>query len=259
MAKEKLTRIEKLKARRKKLEEKGNSGGFDFFFIKEGTIRMRPLPVAEDEEIAMDIITFYLGSDIGRVISPATFGEPCAIMETYQELKDGDEDDKELASKFKPQTRYVQPHIRFKDLKGKEVDDEQGAKLLLLTSGQYQDNIDLFLDEENGDFTDPKEGYDLKYKRTGTGQFDTEYSVLPCRPTKLPKKYNKIYNIEEMVRAIMPTYDKTQEFIDKFLGVSSGDEEEAPKKKKKKVTSKDTPKKKKSTKVTTQKKKKTKK
>jgi hypothetical protein len=203
--------------------------------------------VPEDEEFGLEIIQFYLGNDIKGVISPATFGEPCAIMETFEKLNAGDEDDKELAATFKPKSKYVIPVVKYKDIKGKEVDHQIGERLAMLTSGQYQDLVDYFLDEEKGDFTNPKTGYDIKFSRTGSGQFDTEYSTMDCKPTKLDKKYiKKIYDPEEMLRKEMPSYEDTEELINKFLGLD--DEDESLKKKKKKKSSKKTSTKKKSSK-----------
>jgi hypothetical protein len=236
------SKIEKIKKRKEELSKRGG-GKYQYFIFKEGTVRMRPLPTPEDEDIGIEVITFYLGKELGGIISPATFGEPCGLMEKYEKLSNSkDEDDQNLASTMKPKKRMMVPHIKYKDEKGTQVDEDAGAKLALLTNNQYQDLTDLFLDEENGDMTDPKKGYDIKYKRTGKGQFDTEYSLLTCKSTPLPKKYNKIYSPEEMVRAIMPTYEDTVSLAKKFLKLDTkesskgkeGKDKSSVKKKKKK-------------------------
>lgn len=225
---------EKLRQRQKDI--KSRSSGGKFFSIKEGVTRMRPLPVGDDEEFAFETTYFYLGKDIGGVISPVTFGQRCAIMEKYQELSNSKKDsDREFAKRFKPGTKFFSPHIKYKDEDGKEI-DESGAKLLILTGSQYNQLIDFFLDKELGDFTDPVNGYDIKYRRTGKGRNDTEYTLTNCRPTKLSKKYNKVYNPEEMVKELVPSYKETKELLEKFLSApeESAAEEEAPRKKKKK-------------------------
>lgn len=241
------SRVEKMKKRREELARKGGGNYQYFIFSKEGTYRMRPLPVPEDDEFGVEVVTFFLGKELGGVVSPASFGEPCYLMETYNKLQNSEDDDeKSLAAQLKPKKRYMVPHIKFQDEKGTKVDEEAGAKLALLTSGQYQDLCDLYLDDEHGDFTDPKDGYDIKYKRTGKGMTDTEYSTLACKPTRLPKKYNKIYNPEEMVRSLMPTYEETKSLAKKFLKLDSGSSTSskpskgtATKKKKKKKTTGD--------------------
>lgn len=227
----------KLKDRlQKKLEEqkaKRQTGAI--YFIKPDTeIRIRILGMGEEEEFIKEVEQFYLGNDIKGVISPSTFGEPCAIMEGYEELKNSeDDDDKELASKFVPRKKYLPFCVIYKDLKGREVDERLSPKFILLASGTYQDILEKYLDEDEwGDMTDPKEGYDIKIKRTGSGKMDTEYTVTPCKNTRAPKGFRKSYNLDEEVRKVIPTYEQTKAFLDQFLGI---DPEEAPKKKKKKV------------------------
>lgn len=224
----------KLLARKKKISESGE-GNAMLYFKADETVRIRPLPVGEDQEFGMEIVYFYPNSDIKGVISPMTFGESCALYEKYEELKASkDDSDKELATALKPKRKFVVPVIKYTDLKGKQVDERAGVKLAQLTSSQYQDFIDLFLDEDNGDFTDPKNGYDLKITRTGSGQYDTEYSTIPGAKSALHSKFNKIYNIEELLRKEVPSYEETQEILAKFLG-----EDSEPKKKSAKKTGKD--------------------
>ena len=209
----------KLLKRKKSLKDR-SSGGNLVFLKADTTLRVRALPVGEVEEPGKEVVFFYLGQKVKGVISPATFGEPCAIMERYNKLSQSkDPDDKELANSMKPKQRFVIPIIVYKDLKGKVVDEQRGAKLTLLNMGQYQDLIDLFLDSEDwGDFTHPLTGYDLKLTRVGSGQFDTEYSTKPCQKSKTPQKYRKTVNLEEMLRKEIPTYQETKDKLREFLG-----------------------------------------
>ena len=227
-----------IEARKKKLSEK-NSGGFKYFLIKDGTTRMRMPKVSEDEEFCVEVMYFFLGKDIGGVVSPATFGEPCPIDELYQSLKSSsDENDVKLSEKIKPKRRYMGPFIQYKDERGKEVNAEAGVKLALLPGSCYQDMCDFYLDDEKGDFTDPRDGYDLKFKRSGQGQFDTSYTVLDCKPTRLPKEYSKeVYSPEEMVRELIPTFEEAEVMLKKYLGESTEDEDDAPRTRKKKKSS----------------------
>jgi hypothetical protein len=239
--KKKLSKLDKLKMRKKELAEKSSGG--DFFYIsKPGSYRMRSVPVPEDMENGLEIIQFYLGGEIKGVISPASLGLPCAIEEKYQDLiQSDDDDDKETAANMKRKTKFVMPHYRYKDDKGKEVDHEAGVRLLMMTNGQYQDWINYYLEDEIGDPSDPINGYDIKYKREGTGQYDTEYSLLNCKPTKMDKKLGKPIDPEELLKKALPSYDETVDFITQFMGDDDEDEDdgdelkEKPKKKKKVV------------------------
>lgn len=237
---------ERLAEQRTQIAE-GNKGGYKIFIFKVGEVRMRALPVPEDTEFAVEVGYIFLSKELGGIVSPSSWGNKCAFMEAHLKLAASkDPKDQAIAKKLKPKRKFMMPSVRYLDLKGSAIDIEAGAKLALLTGGQYQDAIDLYLDEdEAGDFTDPKTGYDLKFGRTGTGQFDTEYTVRPCKPTKLEKPYSKeVYDPTKMAKELTPTYEVTVEMLEKYLNLSPDDdkEEEAPKKKKK---SKDKDKKKK--------------
>lgn len=225
----------KAKLMKRKEELKSGSGSYDYFIFKEGTTRLRHLPVGEDVEPGFEVTSFYLGKDLGGIISPVTFGKPCAINEEYERLKASkSSSDQDLAGKFKPRKKIMVPSIKKTDEAGKEVDMQAGAKLAMLSTGQYSEIIDLFLDDEQGDFTDINEGYDLKYKRTGKTLTDTEYTVLPCKPSKLPVEFRKtIYNPEKMVKALLPSYEETKEMIAKFLKTNSSSKGEKLSSKKK--------------------------
>ena len=229
---------EKMLARKKALESKGNGGGL--VFPKEGTTRVRIKSPGDDKELGFEVVQFYL-QGIGGFISPATFDEPCPFMEKYQQLKESnDEDDKELAKRLVPRRRFIIGGIIYKDDKGKEVDYEGQDKGVLIAGQVYQDIIDLYLDEdEAGDMTDPITGYDIKIVRTGSGRFDTSYSVRACKPTKLGKAYRKPMDLEEIVRNQIKSYDELEEELNKFLNESPVDDDAPVEKisKKKKVTS----------------------
>ena len=236
---------EKMLARKKQLESKGSGNGL--VFPKEGTIRIRIKSPGDDKELGMEVIQFYIPG-AGGVVSPATFDEPCPFMEKYEELKNSkDEDDKELAKKLIPRKRYVIGGVIYDDDKGTKIAYDGQNKGVLIAGSVYQDIIDLYLDEdEAGDMTDPVTGYDVKITRTGSGKFDTSYSVRQCKPSKLNKKYRSELDLEKIVRNQIKPYDELEEELIKFLNESpeDEDEDEAPKKKKK-VSSGDKPKKKK--------------
>lgn len=230
-----MTTREKMLARKKKLAEKASGNGF--VFPKNGTTRVRLLSPGPTEELGIEVIRFYLGDH--SVYSPATFDEPCPFMEKYQELNSSkDEDDKKLAKKLVPSRRYVVAGIIFKDDKGREMDYDGKPRGIMVPSSVYQDIVELYLDEdEAGDMTDPKNGYDIKIERTGTGQYDTSYSVRNCKPTKMDKKLLKVVDLQEIVRSQIKSYDELEEELNNFLNNASADDDDdddEPKKKKSK-------------------------
>lgn len=215
---------EKLLARKKKLAEKATGNGF--VFPKNGTTRIRIVSAGANEEFGIEIIRFYLGDH--SVYSPSTFNEPCPFMEKYDELKNSkDEDDKKLAKKLVPSRRFAVAALVYKDDKGKELDYDSKPRLVLVPSSVYQDIIELYLDEdEAGDMTDPKKGYDIKIERSGSGQYDTSYSVRQCKPTKMDKDLMKPVDLEEMVRTQIKSYSELEEELSKFLNQSDEDDDD---------------------------------
>jgi hypothetical protein len=225
---------EKLKKKRQELTERGQGSGV--LYMKEGTLRVRLLPLADKDELAIEVISFYLGDKIKGVYSAATLGEPCPIMEAYEQLRESkDEADQDIAKKLAPKNSYLIPVLVYEDDKGKKVDQEKSGRLLKISSGIYQSIIDHYLDEDEwGDMTDPKEGYDIKITRTGKGKTDTEYSLSPCKNTPLDKSWaKKKFEISELTKKLIDPYDVAKKKLDEFLGLDDEDEEEEKPKKKK--------------------------
>lgn len=224
MAKESLK--ERLKKKQAELKSRSSSG--NIVFLKDGqTIRARILPAGKEQEFVAEVTQFYLGGEIKGVISPATFGEPCALWDAYNELKNSkDPEEKEMSKSFNVRRRYLALCVIYKDDRGKEVDDSS-PKFILLTGTQYQRILDLYMDDaEWGDMTQlDGNGYDIKFGRTGSGKMDTEYTVAPCKNTPCPKKYAKTIDIVEELHKIMPSFEETKELLDKFIGGSITDEE----------------------------------
>lgn len=214
--------------REKKAEMKSRSSGGDVITLKEGTTRVRHLPVGAEKEFAFEVVYFFLNKELGGFISPATFGEKCAFQRMHDKMKESkDAKDREFAkNRLRPGRKVVSPVVKYKDEDGNEIDEQAGPKLILITPGLYDGLIDMYLDsKEMGDMTDERNGYDIKYSREGKGKQDTKYSLRACKPTQLKKKYRgQTWDIEEMIRAIMPSYEKTKELLEKFMN-SNPDEE----------------------------------
>lgn len=214
---------ERLEERRKNLAERGG-GGYKTFIFRPGITRLRHVYVGGEVEPAMEVLYVYLNKALGGFISPATWGEKCAFKKAFDELSSSSkESEVAFSKKIQPKKKFVSPAYRYKDEKGKEIDVEAGVKLALLNGSQYEQMLDLWLDDDKGDFTDPKNGYDLKHKRTGEGQFGTKYNVIDCNKSPAAKQFRGPYNIEEMARALTPTYKETKELLEKFMNMDDGD------------------------------------
>lgn len=221
----------KMLKRKAELEKKGAGSGQ--FFLK-GTTRMRIRSAGEENEFGIEVIQFFLGTEKGSFISPATFGEKCAFMEKYQELKvSKNDDDLVLAKNMSPKSRYMICADIYTDEKGKEWDEENQEKLVPLPKGVYQELVDYWLDEDEwGDMTDPKDGYDVKITKAGSGKQGTTYSVNPCQKKKVDSKHSKSVDLEKKVKALIPSYEETKNKLSDYLGASE-EEDDEPKKKNK--------------------------
>jgi hypothetical protein len=219
---------EKLRKKRQKIKERSSGGNVTF--LKEGTTRIRILPVGEDEDWSFEMIHFYLGNEIKGVFSAASLGKPCPIMEHYQKLK---ETDKNEAKKIAPRNKALVVAIVYDDETGKKIDEEKSGKLLMVPSGILSQMIDLFLDPDAGDFTDPVNGYDLKIRRTGKGKLDTEYTLSPVRnSSSIPEKWRKEVDLRKLVEGVILPYEEAENKLVEYLATAStdDDEDEAPRK-----------------------------
>lgn len=229
---EKKSLKERLAKKRQEIKARSESKGI--VFLKEGTTRIRILPVPKEEDWGFEVVHFYLGNKIKGVFSPATLGKDCPIMEAYETFK-ADKKKQDVAKELTPKRKYVVPALVYEDDLGKKIDEARSGKLVLIPNGIYAQLIDFFLDPDNGDFTDPKEGYDLKIKRSGTGKTDTEYSVIPGKPSAIPAKWAKPVDLAKMVEAIIEPADEIEEKLETFLAElttddDDEDEDETPRK-----------------------------
>lgn len=235
------TLAEKLAKRRTEIKDR--SAGGSVVFIKEGTMRIRIFPAPDEVDWAVETTGFYLGADIKGVFSADTLGDDCPILEKYKELRDSSKaGDKDIAKSMTPRTKYLVAAIIYEDEKGKNIDKKNSGKLVQIPTGIYNTMLDNYLDPEMGDFTDPKTGYDFKIKRTGKGQQDTSYTLLPMRPSEIPKEYNKeVDPIDVFTDTVVLSYDDAEGKLAQFLvGGGSTSDDDAPVKKKKKKRRKKT-------------------
>lgn len=106
-------------------------------------------------------------------------GKKCPACEYRAQLnKSSDESDKELAKKFRYSHRYTMQIID-------QNNPDKGILLWSVSAKMMEEILKWFEKEDWGDITDPEEGYDLEFTRTGKGMLDTKYSA-PTPATKNP-------------------------------------------------------------------------
>jgi len=155
---------------RKKYEQiqNANSGGGNidflkkFFMMEEGTSVVRVLPAGDTER------EFYAETAIHRIDDknhhcPRVKGEDCPVCDLYYRLwKLDDESAHDLARSIKPRKRYYL-----------NVVDRRDGSVKILSVGMklFGKILDCFFDEDYGDITDLKEGWDFKIVKDTQGQW----------------------------------------------------------------------------------------
>jgi hypothetical protein len=170
----------KMKAKLDALEGKGGGKNNNMFWKPEvGTHNIRILP-AEDGDPVKELHFHYNMAEKGGVMCPKrNFGDECPICEFATSLyREGTPDSQDQAKKLFVTQRYYAPSI----IRGQE---ERGPVLWSFPKTAYKAIIETILDEDYGDVTDPKKGYDLKvtYVAKNFGKGDrVVFDSLQARP-----------------------------------------------------------------------------
>ena len=98
---------------------------------------------------------YNIGNNPG-LLAPYQFGNPDPIQELITKLRDeGTKESYELAKKLYPKARYYAPVV----VRGEE---DKGVRLWSFGKTVYQSLLNIMLDEDYGDITDPTDGRDIK-------------------------------------------------------------------------------------------------
>jgi hypothetical protein len=220
-----LSMREKLMKRKAELEKRSKGGAAgEWVFPKEGITRVRVLPITTDSEIGIELLTFYLGQELGGIISPATFGDPCPFLEAFKEAKG--EGNKEKMKMLSPKRKYVIAGHIYKEGSSKEFDPDRMAKPIQIPLSLYQQLLDLYLDEDEwGDMLDYEDGYDIKIQRSGKS-LDTVYTLAPCQKKSLNSKYHTTVDLEAKVHERIKSYEELEDLLKQYVNgdLDDGDE-----------------------------------
>jgi|TARA_B110000467_G_C18260439_1_gene445982 hypothetical protein len=98
---------------------------------------------------------YNIGTNPG-LLAPYQFGNPDPIQELITKLRDeGTKESYDLAKKLYPKARYYAPVV----VRGEE---EKGVRIWSFGKTVYQSLLNIMLDEDYGDITDPVDGRDIK-------------------------------------------------------------------------------------------------
>jgi|TARA_Y100000034_G_scaffold125307_1_gene174646 hypothetical protein len=167
---------------RKKYEQinKTGMGNADFLekflMMDEGTTNVRILPWKDDEK------NFYAETAIHRIDDtnyhcPRVKGEPCPMCDLNHRLwKTKDDGNIEIARSIKARQRFYM-----------NVVDRRDNKVKILSCGVklYSKILDAFFDDDYGDLTETKDGWDFKIVKEKTGPWPSFDKSAP-RPKNTP-------------------------------------------------------------------------
>ena len=122
---------------------------------EETTIRLLSFSDNDGQPFKERWFYYNIGNNPG-LLAPYQFGKPDPIQELINKLRDeGSKESYELAKKLYPKMRSYAPVV----VRGEE---DKGVRLWSFGKTVYQTLLNIMLDEDYGDITDPLEGRDVK-------------------------------------------------------------------------------------------------
>lgn len=223
-----------LAAIRKKLNQLsgGNSRRDSMWRPQEGeeaTVRLLAFQDNDGQPFKERYFYYNIGNNPG-LLAPHQFGNPDPIQNLINELRaDNDEATQkssyELAKKLYPKMRVYAPVI----IRGEE---EKGVRLWAFGKQVYQSLLNIMLDEDYGDITDPTDGRDVKVICTKTP--GRQWSTTEVRPrgkqtvlsenTKQAKQWiDNIPDLDQLYTC--KSYDELENIVNAWLNADSSDNE----------------------------------
>ena len=191
---------------------------------KEYTVRLLAFQNNDGQPFKDRHYYYNVGTSPG-ILSPFQFGKPDPIKELRGKLYDeGSDTSRELAKKVAPKMRTFAPVI----VRGEE---DKGVRIWAFGKMVYQDILNLMLDEDYGDITDPLEGRDIRVsvqKLPGKQFADTKISprakIEPLsRDSATAKKWiDSIPEVDEVSN--LKSYEEIQKLVNDWInGGTSND------------------------------------
>jgi hypothetical protein len=122
---------------------------------EEVTVRVLSFPDNDGQPFKERWFYYNIGNNPG-LLAPYQFGKPDPIQELINKLRDdGSKESYELAKKLYPKMRSYAPVV----VRG---DEDRGLRIWAFGKTVYQSLLNIMLDEDYGDITDPVTGRDVK-------------------------------------------------------------------------------------------------
>jgi len=195
----------------------------------ESNVRLLSFPNNEGQPFKERWFYYGIGNSPG-LLAPHQFGKPDPVQELINKLReDGTKESLELAKKLYPKMRCYAPVV----VRGEE---DKGVRLWAFSKTVYQSLLNVMLDEDYGDITDPLEGRDIRVaisKVPGKSYSDTKVtprakmSKLSDDSKKAQEWAGNIPDLDELYSC--KTYEELEKIVNDWLnGDQTGDETGEP-------------------------------
>lgn len=160
-------------------EKRELAAGRSFMKLEVGDnyVRFLPPPVGSTSPFVIASQHFFRPNPVAKPVvvnCPRVMEQkPCPICKKADELSKGNKLDQQAAKSLWPRRRIYANVIDRKN-------ERSGPLVLAFGKLLHEDIIAYRKNKAFGDFTHPVTGYDFLIQRSGTGQFDTEYRVMPA-------------------------------------------------------------------------------
>ena len=214
---------------RKKLNQlSGNNSRRDSMWRpqegEEATVRLLSFSDNDGQPFKERWFYYNIGNNPG-LLTPHQFGKPDPVQELINKLRDdGSKESYELAKKLYPKMRCYAPVV----VRGEE---DRGVRLWSFGKTVYQSLLNIMLDEDYGDITDPVDGRDVKVTCTkAPGRMWATTTVRP-RGKSTPLSGNvetakqwlsAVPDLDELYEG--KSYDELEKIVNDWLNEDNPDE-----------------------------------
>ena len=192
---------------------------------EDTTVRLLSFPENDGQPFKERWFYYNIGNNPG-LLAPYQFGKNDPIQELITKLRDdGSKESYELAKKLYPKMRCYAPVV----VRGEE---DQGVRIWAFGKTVYQSLLNIMLDEDYGDITDPTSGRDVKVICTKTP--GRQWATTEVRPRGKSSKLSEttsqakdwLKNIPDLDEIYsLKTYEELENIVTAWLNGSDEDED----------------------------------
>ena len=191
--------LNKMRQKHSALTNKGGGSNDTFWKPEEGTQTIRIVCPKDGDPFRDYLFHYRMGADNNTsMISPRTFGRTDPIAEFGNQLwNEGTEASKQEARNFFPRMRVFAPVV----VRGEE---DKGVRIWGFSKTTYESLLNIVLDPEYGDITDPHTGTDIRLEYgKKAGQM---YPTTELRPMRKASKLCKTDKEIDTILETMPDF-----------------------------------------------------